>query len=344
MSSFFVLFRIIIIFFIVIFIFFSYMLRTFSPTSTIRFALNSRGGAIISSTITKRIENPLIFISPRFNSDTSSDVNERLASGKKKASEQQQDWSGVRTTGQKLRRVYKNVGVRKQENGDLYEITLDGKAVVTPTKKKLLVPTEDIAKLIALEWAMQGHEIRHSSMLMTTLAATAIDDVEPNHVKYCREVLKFLETDSVCVREGRHEKLEKSQSKYWDPLVDFVEKRFGLRPHVTKELVKVEQNHDLMNLFEDYLNETDIFTLAAVHSIASTAKSLIIPMALVEGKMNAREATEAALVEELYQIEENGLVEGYHDLFLAKTRAKIAGASLFLHYLRVAKIKNTNPK
>jgi chaperone required for assembly of F1-ATPase len=89
-------------------------------------------------------------------------------------------------------------------------------------------------------------------------------------------------------------------------------------------------------LFNDFLDQWP-FLQIAIHSIVSSSKSLIVAMAVNEDAISARQAAEAALVEELYQIEKNGLVQGYHDLFLAKTRAKIAAAALFLRFLDAPK-------
>ena len=56
-------------------------------------------------------------------------------------------------------------------------------------------------------------------------------------------------------------------------------------------------------------------------------------LAVLHGDITARDAAGIGLVEENYQIRVNGLVQGYHDVFLAKTNARIGAATLFLRLL-----------
>eukprot|EP00301_Raphidiophrys_heterophryoidea_P003999 c11773_g1_i1.p2 GENE.c11773_g1_i1~~c11773_g1_i1.p2 ORF type:complete len:316 (-),score=82.69 c11773_g1_i1:1497-2381(-) len=252
---------------------------------------------------------------------TTGDISEKLSGG------------GVKLTGTKIRRTYQHVGVREHASGG-FEVVLDGRAVVTPTKKKMILPTKMLANAIAFEWDIQGQEIKHQSMLMTTLAATAIDDVQQDQMKYVREIIKYIETDSVCIRNTYPEGLVRSQRQHWDPLVEFVKRHYKKAPLVTTELVLFDQNHELINEFHDIITNFDPFTTIAVHSIVATSKSLILALGLLHEAITARDAADAALVEEKFQIEQNGLVQGYHDVFLAKTHAKIAAAAMFLKLLQ----------
>ncbi len=58
-------------------------------------------------------------------------------------------------------------------------------------------------------------------------------------------------------------------------------------------------------------------------------------MGVLDGSVTARAASDAALAEEKYQIQENGLVQGYHDLLLAKTNGKIGAARIFLAMMKM---------
>eukprot|EP00299_Pterocystis_sp_00344_P016945 c8508_g1_i1.p1 GENE.c8508_g1_i1~~c8508_g1_i1.p1 ORF type:complete len:186 (+),score=35.91 c8508_g1_i1:338-895(+) len=136
------------------------------------------------------------------------------------------------------------------------------------------------------------------------------------------------------VRNDKPAGLVRMQNEVWDPLVEFTHQKFGIRPVVTTELVKFQQNHQLVDLFQDLLTDFEPFEMTCVHSLVNTSKSLIVALAVRDGFISAREAATAALVEESFQIQQCGLVEGYHDLFLAKTQAKIAAASIFLHLLK----------
>ena len=72
-----------------------------------------------------------------------------------------------------MKRVYKQVTTRPAEGG--WGIALDGRAMRTPGKNELVVPSEALAAAIAAEWDAQRDEIRPGAMPLTRLAATAID-------------------------------------------------------------------------------------------------------------------------------------------------------------------------
>ena len=48
------------------------------------------------------------------------------------------------------KRFYTTVGVTR--NGDLFEVTLDGKPVRTPSRRPLATPSQDLSQAIANEW------------------------------------------------------------------------------------------------------------------------------------------------------------------------------------------------
>ena len=70
------------------------------------------------------------------------------------------------------KRFYKEVTVTPENS-----ILLDGKAVKTPGKRPLALPTRTLAEAIAEEWRGQGAHIDPATLLLTKLANTAIDRV-----------------------------------------------------------------------------------------------------------------------------------------------------------------------
>ncbi|MGQ3074386.1 MAG: ATP12 family protein, partial [Ferrovibrionaceae bacterium] len=56
------------------------------------------------------------------------------------------------------RRFYKSVSVRPEGEG--FSVYLDERALKTPAKRPLILPTEALADAIAEEWAGQGDSIK----------------------------------------------------------------------------------------------------------------------------------------------------------------------------------------
>ena len=77
------------------------------------------------------------------------------------------------------KRFWQNAEVAQSGTG--YAVTLDGRAVKTPAKTALVVPTEALAREIAAEWAAQQDRVDPTSMPFTRMANSALDKVAPQH-------------------------------------------------------------------------------------------------------------------------------------------------------------------
>lgn len=87
---------------------------------------------------------------------------------------------------------------RDNTNGiSWYGVTLDGRKVSTPMGQTLAVPSETLAYMIATEWDSQETDIQPSSMPLTTLACTALDQAAVHPQFYRDSALKYLPTDTV---------------------------------------------------------------------------------------------------------------------------------------------------
>lgn len=69
-------------------------------------------------------------------------------------------------------------------------------------------------------------------------------------------------------------------------------------------------------------------------ALASACKSVLLGVALSEGRLQVEAAVRATRIEEDMQIEEWGLVEGGHDIDVADARARIGSAVMFLRLLK----------
>ena len=83
-----------------------------------------------------------------------------------------------------MKRFYKNVEVSSTDEGFL--ITLDKKALLSPGKSILVVPTKALADAIADEWGNQDINIIPSTMPLMTLTATAMIFISNQHWEVLR--------------------------------------------------------------------------------------------------------------------------------------------------------------
>jgi chaperone required for assembly of F1-ATPase len=201
-------------------------------------------------------------------------------------------------------RFYKEVSVG--DVGRLHSILLDGKPVKTPSGAILALPSSALAHAIADEWRAQGTTIKPQSMQLTKLANTAIDRVAPNPASAREQLLAFAKSDVVCYRAESPADLLQRQALTWDPLLAWARQRFGVSLRTAGGLSFVEQDEEAIRALTGALEGHDAFVLAGLYSAVALLGSLVISLALFEGKLSPENAFAAANLEKGYQAERWG--------------------------------------
>lgn len=214
-----------------------------------------------------------------------------------------------------MKRFYKEAAATALEAG--FGVALDGKPVRTPGGSVLTVPTQALAAAVAAEWAEQTGDVRPLGMPLTRLVLTQIDRVAPRRTEVAAEMLAYAETDLLCYR-AEEAALADRQRAVWDPLLDWLAARYGVTLAVTDGLMPVAQAAACAPLAAklDGLGDADLTALALA---APAAGSLVIGLALLDGRLSAEEAFAVSQLDETYQIEHWG-----EDYEAADRRADLA--------------------
>jgi len=230
-----------------------------------------------------------------------------------------------------MRRIYGNVAKRRLCAG--WGIALDGKAVRSPGRRELLVPSEALAAAIAGEWEAQHREIRPATMPLTRLAATAIDCTGPERERIVADVAGYAGTDLVCYRADHPPALVARQQAMWQPLVDWAMLRYDAPLAVTSGVIPRAQPEATLRALAAAVAAEDDFRLTALSVATAAGGSLVIALALIEGRLDAAAAFAASQLDESFQIEAWG-----EDAEAAERRralaAGIAAAARFLALLK----------
>ncbi|HTQ35112.1 MAG TPA: ATP12 family protein [Stellaceae bacterium] len=200
-----------------------------------------------------------------------------------------------------MKRVYKSVDFRQVEDG--WGIALDGKPLRTPAKRELRVPTGPLAAAIAAEWDAQDPDIRPETMPLTRLAATAIDRTAERRPDIAAEVANYAGTDLVCYRADQPAALAARQEALWQPLIDWAAGRYDAGLAVTAGIVPLTQSPASLRTYANVVAALDDFRLTALHAATATCGSLVIALALYEGRLDAEAAFAASQLDETFQIE-----------------------------------------
>ena len=203
-----------------------------------------------------------------------------------------------------MKRFYKNAGVIETPQG--FGVTLDGKPVRTPAKRPLAVPTRALAEAIAAEWQAQGDAVDPKRLPLTRLASIALDLVAPRREAVVAEVVKYAGTDLVCYRAEEPAELRARQHAVWQPVIDWAAERFEAPLDVTSGVLPVPQPAATLAAFASAVEAYDTHRLAALHLATAALGSLVLALALIEGRLDAESAFAAAQLDESFQIERWG--------------------------------------
>lgn len=260
-----------------------------------------------------------------------------------------------------------------------YGITLDGRAIKTPMGITLSVPSLPLALAIASEWNDQSTHLKPVQMPIMTQVCTAIDQLSIPAVRErtISELMRYLRNDTTCYYADAIEDriLHRRQTKAWAGIHTWAECQIngiggklaiakgageGLIMSRARESKAAGLPHsdELLNNAELFLKGCNSWTLAAMQAVTTEAKSFLVGSACVnavldstrrtnkEGKMNpfqkeTKKAVKASRVEEEFQIETWGLVEGGHDYDRLNCSIQIHAAMTVLQCIRAIEGRNS---
>lgn len=203
-----------------------------------------------------------------------------------------------------LKRFYKLAEVAEVSGG--FAVHLDGRCVKTPAGRKLEVPFRALAEAMAVEWREQGEEIKPKSMPMTQLVSTALDRVGPERATILDQLTRFSDTDLLCYRAEAPQDLVARQTGQWQPLLDWAAEAIGARLVVTTGVIAVDQPAGAVAALAARLDGYDDWRLTAAQATCAAAGSLVLALALVEGRLDGERTYALSQLDETFQIEQWG--------------------------------------
>ena len=248
-----------------------------------------------------------------------------------------------------------------------HTITLDGRALRTPLGRPLLVPSVTLALAVAAEWDAQLTHLLPAQMPLTTLVCTALDQVPANMDFYRRTVLQYLRNDTACYLADPAEDrvLYRTQTEAWDGLRAFAgewldapqpatavgagEGMMISRARKGGKRAGLPHPDALVEGAERWVGGLDAWRLVALQAVTVEAKSFLVGMAVVAGcggvsgivsgdvlvpyADSPKKAVHASRIEEEFQIEQWGLVEGGHDYDRLNCSIGVHSAAVLLRCL-----------
>ena len=198
------------------------------------------------------------------------------------------------------RRFWTTASVVPAEGG--FTIHLDGRPVRTPLKAPLVVPTQGLAEAVAAEWQAQDGKVNPETMPFTRTANSAIDKVAPQFDAVAAMLAEYGGSDLLCYRAEGPPDLVALQAEAWDPVLIWAYEVFGADLVVTTGVVHVRQPAESLVSLHRKVGEMTAFQLSAFHDLVALSGSLVLALAVTEGRLTAEAAWSLSRIDETWQI------------------------------------------
>ncbi len=230
-----------------------------------------------------------------------------------------------------MKRFYKAAGVGEAEGG--FRVELDGRPVRSPAKAPLVFPSRPLAQGVADEWAAQEERIDAHAMPLMQLSSTAVDLIPAKRHEIVPAVSAYAGTDLLCYRAEHPQPLVERQARLWQPLLDWAALTYDAPLRVCAGLMPKPQPDEALAALRRVVEATDDWYLAALQTATGVCGSIVVALALLEGRIGPDEAFEVSQLDETYQIEQWG-EDAEATKRRANVRAEILACRRFVDLLR----------
>ncbi|MCK0142597.1 ATP12 family protein [Aliiroseovarius sp. F20344] len=221
-------------------------------------------------------------------------------------------------SGWAAKRFWKETSVSETDGG--YQVLLDGRAVKTPAKSSLVVPTKALAEAMAAEWDAQDEAIDPNTMPVTRMANSAIDKVSVQHAAVADMLAAYGDSDLLCYRATDPRELVTRQADKWDPILDWAVDSLGVRLKSVSGIMHEAQDAHSLRKMSDLVHALSPFELTAFHDLVSISGSLILAFSVTHQYLDAGAALELSRLDELWQEELWGKDEEAQEMVEKKSK------------------------
>jgi chaperone required for assembly of F1-ATPase len=198
------------------------------------------------------------------------------------------------------KKFYAVAAVAEDEGG--YYVTLDGRAVGTPTHKAIRVPSRELAEAMVREWDRQADVIDPRVMPLVRLVNSAVELGEDQLPALRDEIAKYAANDLLLYRADTPHELVEEQERRWDPVLVALARRFGVMFQPTVGIIHLGQPPHTLEKLRASLEGEGLLALAALNSMTTLTGSGLLALAYRQGLVDADAAWTAAHVDEDHNI------------------------------------------
>ncbi|MFN7112969.1 MAG: ATP12 family chaperone protein [Alphaproteobacteria bacterium] len=233
-----------------------------------------------------------------------------------------------------MKRFYKEAAAGTAPNG--HTVRLDGNILRTPLRAPVILPSALLAAALAAEWAAQEGEIAPGTMPLTQLVCTMIDKAEGHERPEMEaEIVKYAASDLVCYFATHPADLVARQEKYWHPLLSWIQDEYGVILQPVSGIQYTVQDKAGLEKLRQVVRGLDAARFTVVQAVTGMTGSAVIALAMAAGRLGAAQAYEAAMVDEIFQLEKWGEDEIARKR-LQHIEAELTGVEKFMFLIKAS--------
>ena len=141
---------------------------------------------------------------------------------------------------------------------------------------------------------------------LTRLAGTALQRIAPDPAATVDAIARYAESDQLCYRAEQPRELVQRQERAWQPWLDWVAQAYEAPLRVSTGVAYVKQHRGSVAVLREAVAALDVPALAALGVAVLRIGSLVLGLALAEGRLDAATAHALGALDELFQAEQWG--------------------------------------
>lgn len=200
-----------------------------------------------------------------------------------------------------MQRFWSDVRIDRTANG--WTVLLDGRALHTPARSVMAVPTEQLADAIAREWRAVDGAVAPRSMPLTGLCNAAIDITGLAPERVAGALADYARSDLLCYRAETPLALGARQAEIWEPLLRAAEEHLGAGFVRTTGIMPVLQPAGSIDRVAQWFKTRDGWQLAGLQQQVPIMGSALLAIAIDRGAVTAASGFEASVLDETWQAE-----------------------------------------
>ena len=207
------------------------------------------------------------------------------------------------------KRFYKDVSVQQQQDG--FVVLLDERALKSPAKAPLCLPTIVLGEAIRDEFDAQEETIAPETMPIFSLAATAIDRVMTQRTSLDDELVGYGQNDLICYRCSVDEDkiLAAREDEKWGEIQRWMAQTHHVPLQAFDGIMPQAQPEAVTPHLRKAITSIDDWRFVSLYRATTLTGSVSLGLAFIAGHIDVTGLMQLAFLDDYYQEEKWGADE-----------------------------------